>query len=118
MKGKKFNSDEVVAGIVDFIKEETDEDLLFAVIDQFDNLLPQSKRSVDIRILSYPKLSNEQKESINKKVSGMLNRQVKLSEIVDDTLIGGFKLQIGDFIYDASIKGQLESVKGQLYESI
>ena len=43
--------------------------------------------------------------------SHMLHRDVRLSPILEPSLIGGIIVVIGDWVYDGSIRGQLNKVK-------
>jgi F-type H+-transporting ATPase subunit delta len=44
----------------------------------------------------------------------MTDRTVDLRVQVDDSLIGGLTVRIGDTLYDASVRGRLERLREQL----
>ena len=56
-------------------------------------------------------LSKEQLISMEKKVSKILNSNVILTNVIDLSLLGGFKIQIEDYILDDSMKSRLEKLK-------
>jgi len=44
-------------------------------------------------------------------------KEIELSTIVDEDIIGGLVLQYGDKLYDASISGKLEALKGEFSQN-
>ena len=53
-------------------------------------------------------------QRLQKAVSTLTGRKVKINYHVDESLIGGLKLQIGSTIYDGSIGTQLEEFRRRL----
>ena len=43
-----------------------------------------------------------------------LNKKIKLNVVIDPTLLGGYKVSLGDVVYDNSIKLQLKNLKNNL----
>lgn len=62
-------------------------------------------------IYSTIKLSNKQLSEIEKIISKMLSCNVTLQNQIDASLIGGFKIQVEDYILDDSMKSRLEKLK-------
>lgn len=56
-------------------------------------------------------LNSNQKEQIVTYLSKRFNKQILASFIVDDRLLGGFLVRIGDFVLDASVYGNLVSLR-------
>lgn len=56
----------------------------------------------------------EVKERIEKIISAALGTAAECSVTVDEELLGGFSLAVGDARYDASLKGKLERMKEEL----
>ena len=65
-------------------------------------------------IYSAQKLSKEQIASISKAISKKIEKQVFLKPRIDEDLIGGFKVVINDYVFDATIKNQVEELKNSL----
>jgi F-type H+-transporting ATPase subunit delta len=47
-------------------------------------------------------------------VEQQTGRKVELTDTVDDSIIGGLVLQVGNMVLDASIKGRLERLRKQV----
>lgn len=57
------------------------------------------------------KLTSTQLTAIEKKVSKLLNANVTLTNIIDNSILGGLKVQVEDYILDDSIKNHLLKLK-------
>jgi F-type H+-transporting ATPase subunit delta len=59
-------------------------------------------------------LAPETIEKIASSVEQQTGRKVELTDTVDDSIIGGLVLQVGNMVLDASIKGRLERLRKQV----
>lgn len=57
------------------------------------------------------KLTSKQIKALEMKVSSILNANVTLVNKLDESLLGGFKIQVEDYILDDSIKNRLANLK-------
>ena len=60
------------------------------------------------------KLNKNEKTKLNKQLSDQLGKKIELTESVDESLIGGVVIRIGDKVLDGSIKGRLDSMRSSL----
>ena len=66
-------------------------------------------------VVSASEMSEGQQEALVTKLKSMANvKEVKLDIQVDESLIGGFTVQIGSRIIDTSIQGQLRKLASHL----
>ena len=84
------------------------------ILQQFHNLENEHNKILEAEILSAFELLENQKDSIKKRLENKFNKKVVLSCIVDETLIGGIKISIGDYVVDGSIKRNLEVLKNSI----
>ena len=56
-------------------------------------------------------LTKTQLKGMESKISKMLNANVTLRNVIDENLLGGFKVQVEDYILDDSMKNRLEKLK-------
>ncbi len=82
--------------------------------------LAYKKASIEIAYVSSSiELTSSQEEALIAKLQAMTGaRQIKLKLSVDNTLLGGFIVQIGSKIIDNSVKGQLRQLSAYLGASI
>lgn len=68
-------------------------------------------------IAAYP-LSEEEKKELEEVLKEYLKKEVVLESKVDENIIGGIKIRIGDLIFDGTLKTQLnkfkEIIKGEV----
>ena len=65
-------------------------------------------------VYSTLKFDKQELSALEKRVSQILNSKVVLTNKIDESLKGGFKVEVDDFIIDQSIKKRLENLKLQL----
>jgi F-type H+-transporting ATPase subunit delta len=59
-------------------------------------------------------LTDDETAALQEKVAGMTGRTVNLKVEVDESLIGGITVRVGDTLYDASVRGRLERLRERL----
>ena len=61
-------------------------------------------------------LNDDQKEVLKIRFEKILNKKAIMIFKVDNNLVGGFIAQVGDTVYDASMKHQLELLKKEFVQ--
>ena len=59
-------------------------------------------------------LASDQIQKFSAEMSRLLRKQIKLENRVDQSLIGGIKIQVGGKMIDQSYKGDLERLRKEL----
>ncbi|AEY64578.1 F0F1 ATP synthase subunit delta [Clostridium sp. BNL1100] len=81
------------------------------IFSQFVQMSNETANVLDMRIIMAAALDEVQLETIREKFKKKYNAvAVNSTEIVDESLIGGIKVIIGDKVYDGSVKGRIESL--------
>jgi F-type H+-transporting ATPase subunit delta len=62
-------------------------------------------------------LSDEQLKDVEKAMSEKENKTIMQRQMIDESLIGGIKVQINTRVYDDSIKNKVEKLRSKLLES-
>jgi F-type H+-transporting ATPase subunit delta len=83
-------------------------------------ILAYKKASIEMAyVTSSIKLSSSQTESLVEKLKAMTKaQQIKIELTVDESLIGGFTVQIGSKIIDTSVQNQLRQLSSYLGASV
>lgn len=74
----------------------------------------QNRRPVLIR--SAAALSDAQRDALRNRLAGALGATPILHTEIDPSLLGGLVIQVGDDVYDASIRNRLEQLRKRLIE--
>lgn len=106
--GKKFSNE--ARNLVTLMIENKRVQVLPQVSQLFEQLKAQHEGVLEARIISAFKLESNQLEKLVRELEQKFKRKVDAQVIVDSELIGGIKVEIGDEILDASVRGKLEAM--------
>ena len=103
-----------VANLARLLVERGKSDRLSAVAAEYRRLLNRARGVVEATVTSAAPLSPTEADALRSKIAGMTGQSVDLTLTVDDALIGGLTVRVGDTLYDASVRGRLERLREQL----
>ena len=86
------------------------------IIDSFFKLLSKDKNEIDASLTSAKKLDDNEINNINTELSQVLKSTIKFKYKVDESLIGGLKIQLGSLMIDTSIKNKLKKYEKAMTE--
>ncbi|MBR3090695.1 MAG: ATP synthase F1 subunit delta, partial [Bacteroidetes bacterium] len=84
----------------------------------FNKLYYKEKGLLAVTVTTAIPLQEELKNEIINKLELTTNKKIIPTYIVDKTLFGGIVINIDDWVYDASIKRQLEIIHTHLIDKI
>lgn len=88
--------------------------LLPAIATVFNDLRADDERRGTVHVASARPLSAEQEERLRRTLETSLDRRVTLACEVDDALLGGAVIRIGDRVIDGSALGRLRELADRL----
>ena len=89
-------------------------DRLPSVAAEFRRLLNKQRGVVEAVATAASPLNREETAALERKVTEMTGKTVDLTVVVDESLIGGLTVRVGDTLYDASVRGRLERLRERL----
>jgi len=89
-------------------------DRLPDVASGFQRLLDAQRGIVEARVTSAAPLTPDETQAVEAWVAKTTGKQVHLSATVDEALIGGLTVRVGDTLMDASVRGRLERLRTEL----
>ncbi len=98
---------------VEFVVLKKREDLLRAIGNRFLELRDEYLGIASVEVTAAIGFTTEQKSSLQERLEKILNKKVRLNFKTEKDLVGGFIVKVGDTLYDASIKHQLELLRKQ-----
>ena len=87
------------------------------IIQNFLKLSSHKRGEVKASLVSSKKLSDEELSNISSEFSQTLGSSIKFNYSVDESLIGGVKIQLGSLMVDTSIKNKLKKYKQLMIEN-
>jgi F-type H+-transporting ATPase subunit delta len=103
-----------VLRLVGLLVERGRIDRLGSVAGEYQRLLHQERGVVEAVATAAAPLSGDETEALQRKIAQMTGRTVDLRVEVDEALIGGLTVRVGDTLYDASVRGRLERLRSRL----
>ena len=97
-----------------FLDEKGRLDLLDAICSIFDLFYLHHQGILKVTIITASALSSEQISQIKLRLQARLGKEIEAKVELDTNLLGGFKVRVGDTIYDYSIATQLDVLRQQL----
>lgn len=89
-------------------------DMISSIIDEFNNLYDIDNNILNGTIITKNSLSDEEIKKYEEKLTASLKSHVKLKNVLDDSIIGGSIVKIGDKLIDSTLKGQLDELRKEL----
>lgn len=77
---------------------------------QFQQMKQELERVVEATITTASEISEESLNTIKAALETKLNQSVSIEVMMDEGLIGGAKIQIGDSMIDASVRSQIDEL--------
>lgn len=105
-----------VDGITTYLRGEgkLGERLIPRMTTLFDKVTSSAKGQKIARVESVVPLNKSEKQKISILLSRILDHNVELDCSIDAGAIGGFKIQVGDWVVDATVRGQIDALKNSL----
>jgi F-type H+-transporting ATPase subunit delta len=110
----KRRAPEPVFKLVSLLVERGKVDRLPDVAAEYHRLLNAERGVVEALATTALPLSADETIALQRKVARMTGRTVDLRVEVDESLIGGLTVRVGDTLYDASVRGRLERLRERL----
>jgi len=87
------------------------------ITDAFLKLCSKNRGEIKASLISSKELSSNELINISKELSLSMGSTIKFDYKVDQSLIGGLKLQLGSFMIDTSIKNKLKKYEQRMLEN-
>ena len=108
------NASPLVANFLRVLNHNNRLDLLPAISAAYRNLLDKRAGRVRVIVRSAVALTEQQQVEIRKTLTESLKKEPVLELRTDPELLGGLVVQVGDKVYDTSVRSRLEALRNQL----
>jgi len=85
-----------------------------AMVERFAELVRRDRGISLAEVSTALPLDDEQRTAIAERLRALTGDRVEMNEKVDESLIGGISVRIGDRLYDASVRSRLERLRARL----
>jgi F-type H+-transporting ATPase subunit delta len=103
--------------VVDFLMVLNEHDrlgILRPVVAAYRASYEDRQNQERVRVRSATPMPEEQLNRLREQLRLVMTREPVLETKVDPDLLGGFVVQVGDWLYDASVRTQLQTIRNRL----
>jgi ATP synthase F1 delta subunit len=112
-----IGADPEFVNFLELLTEKHRMPVIFRIRRQFDDLWKKENRKLDVTVTSAIDLDPEVVGRISSEIQKQTGQTVELSSRVDDSILGGIVLQVGNMVLDASIRNRLEKLRKNVAEA-
>jgi F-type H+-transporting ATPase subunit delta len=91
---------------------------IFEIIKEYEKLVDKHNGVVKADAYTTMPLDEDTLKSLEDKLSSITDKNVKLENKIDKSLIGGIKITLGDKVIDSSLKSRLSNIENSLKKLI
>ena len=88
--------------------------VIFRIRARFDELWAEENRQLEVRLTSAVELNPEIVKRVEAEIERQTDRRIELQSSVDEAIIGGLVLRVGNMVVDASLRGRLERLRKEV----
>ncbi|HEX5041227.1 MAG TPA: ATP synthase F1 subunit delta [Candidatus Limnocylindria bacterium] len=85
-----------------------------AMVEHFRALVRRQRGVALAEIRTALPLEDAQRDEVKDRLHQLTGDDIEITEVVDESLIGGITVRIGDQLYDASVRNRLERLRARL----
>lgn len=89
-------------------------DLLDEIKKEFQNIINKQNNLLKVIAYSNKLLTDDQLRDLSKSLEKKNNRKIELENIVDESIVGGMRIEYEDKVFDDTINNYLSSLKANL----
>jgi len=104
----------LVRDFVGLLAERGRIDHLTEIIAAYRNFVDEDLGQARATVRTAAPLTDPEKRELGRRLEAALGKRILLEERVDPTLLGGFVAQVGSYIVDGSLDGQLARMRERL----
>jgi F-type H+-transporting ATPase subunit delta len=84
------------------------------MVEHFATLLRRERGVSLAEVRTALELDDQQRTAVLDRLHELTGDEIEINEVVDESLIGGITVRIGDRLYDASVRSRLERLRARL----
>jgi F-type H+-transporting ATPase subunit delta len=91
--------------------------VIFRIRRRFDELWAQERKRLEVRLTSAVELDPKIVERVGSEIERQTDQSIELQTDVDEGILGGLVLQVGNMVLDASVRSKLERLRREIAQA-
>lgn len=87
---------------------------IFRIRTRYEELWAEENRQIEVKLTSAVPLDEEVVKRLTGQIEERTGRTIELETKVDDDVLGGIVLQVGNMVLDASVRAKLEKLRKEV----
>jgi ATP synthase F1 delta subunit len=104
-------ADELVVNFLDLLNEKHRMPVIFRIRRAFEEMWAKENKRLDVNVTSAVALDEGVAERLGEEIEKQTGHKVRLTSDVDEDILGGLVLRVGNMVLDASIRNRLEKLR-------
>ena len=113
-KAFENRASELIVNFLLVLNEHERLDLLKPITVAYSDLRDERGGRVRVQVLTAVPLPDDQRERLRQQLAENLHKEPVLETDVDPELLGGMVVRVNDWLYDYSVRAQLEDIRKQI----
>jgi ATP synthase F1 delta subunit len=107
-------ADEALINFFELLIENHRMPVIFRVRRDYDAMWEEEHKLLPVSVTSAVELDEKTVKEIGDKIADQTGRKVELSAQVDEDILGGIVVRVGNSVLDASVRNRLEQLRKQV----
>lgn len=91
--------------------------VLFAVRRAFDELYAEERKRIAVTLTSAVELDPKVVKKVGEEIKRQTGREIEIETTVDEGVLGGLVLQVGNKVLDASVRSKLDRLRREISQA-
>jgi F-type H+-transporting ATPase subunit delta len=87
---------------------------IFRIRRRFDEMWAREEQLLEVRLTSAVELPDTVVKQVGKEIEKQTGQTIELSSDVDENILGGLVLRVGNMVLDASVRNKLERLRKEV----
>ncbi len=107
-------AEEELVNFLELLAEKHRMPAIFRIRRRYDELWTKANRRLEVRLVSAVELDPKVVERVGAEIERQTDRKIDLESEVDDRVLGGLVLRVGNMVLDASLRSKLERLRKEV----
>jgi len=107
-------AEEELTNFLELLAEKHRMPAIFRILRRFDELWAEENKRLEVRLTSAVELDKAVVNRVSKEIESQTDRTIDLTAEVDEEILGGLVLRVGNMVLDASLRSKLEKLRKEV----
>jgi F-type H+-transporting ATPase subunit delta len=110
-------AEEELVNFLELLAEKHRMPAIFRIRRRFEELWAKANRRLEVRLVSAVELDQEVVDRVGAEIERQTDRRIELRSEVDEEVLGGLVLRVGNMVLDASLRSKLERLRKEVAQA-